>query len=114
MSLSSVSGVPAKTGGDWTFKIYFVPEADKSIDMGYWIEHDKLIETLNELLDTDEDIKQDDHSSSESEQEYGLKERLETLEEKIAKLQENKEHQINCSVTERKQLCRCKRCIVPP
>jgi hypothetical protein len=42
-------------------------------------------------------IVQDDHSSSEGEQEYGLKERLETLEEKIAKLHENKEHHINCS-----------------
>lgn len=56
MSLSSGSGVPAKKGGDWTYLIYFDPEADKSSGTDYLIEHGKLIETLNNLLDTDENI----------------------------------------------------------
>ena len=38
-------------GGDWTYKLYFDPEADKASDDGYWITQDELWEKLNGLVD---------------------------------------------------------------
>lgn len=55
MSFSSLpSG--AKKGSDWTYKIYFSPEAGKSSSSQYEIEKEELIDKLQTLLDVNENV----------------------------------------------------------
>lgn len=46
----------AKKGGDWTYKLYFDPEADQSTGKSYTITDSELMEKLTNLVDVDEEI----------------------------------------------------------
>ena len=53
---SSSSKSPGKGGDEWSGKVYFDPEADKSSGDSYWISDDELREKLKELIDPSEEI----------------------------------------------------------
>lgn len=60
MASSSSSNRPgksgAKVGDEWTYQIYFDPEADQASGTGYSIEDDELLSTLARLVGVDEKI----------------------------------------------------------
>jgi hypothetical protein len=56
MSFSSVPATGAKKGSNWTYKIYFSPEADKSSSSRHEIEDEELIDKLQTLLDVNENV----------------------------------------------------------
>lgn len=46
----------AKKGGEWTYKVYFDPEADQSTGKSYTITDSELMDKLTNLVDVDEHI----------------------------------------------------------
>ena len=53
---SSKSSKSAKFGEDWTYRVYFDPNADRSDGKEYWIAHDELIAKISKLIDINQII----------------------------------------------------------
>ncbi|CAF0780498.1 unnamed protein product [Brachionus calyciflorus] len=53
---SSGSSESRSTGGDYSGKLYFDPEADKDIGTHYYIKDDELIEKIRGIIDINEPI----------------------------------------------------------
>jgi hypothetical protein len=56
MSFESLPASGAKKGANWTYKIYFIPEADKISSCQYEIEDEELFGKLQTLLDVNETV----------------------------------------------------------